>query len=53
MSEEKPNTEKMVEVDGTKVSQQQFEEKKQQQPKNEKFTEVEPDKFRTLKRMRD
>ena len=50
---EQEKKERLVEVDGQQMSQQQLEEKKEEMPKSERLTEVEPDKFRTLKRMQE
>lgn len=47
------NKERLVEVDGKQMSQQQLDEKKETMPNSERLTEVKPDEFRTLKRMRE
>ena len=46
-------TQRLVEVDGSKMSEKDLAEKQKQLPNNERLTEVEPGKFRTLKRMQE
>jgi hypothetical protein len=56
MSESKDlqeKTQRIVEVDGSKLTEKELEDKKQQMPNSERLTEVEPGKFRTLKRMQE
>lgn len=56
MSENKDlqeKTQRLVEVDGAKVTKEELDKKQQELPNNERLTEVEPDKFRTLKRMQE
>ena len=44
-------TQRLVEVDGSKMSEKDLAEKQKSLPNNERLTEVEPGKFRTIKRM--
>jgi len=46
-------TQRLVEVDGRKMSEKELAEKQRNLPKDERLTEVEPGKFRTLKRMQE
>lgn len=46
-------TQRLVEVDGQQMSEKDLAEKQKSLPKNERLTEVEPGKFRTLKRMQE
>lgn len=46
-------TQRLVEVDGRQMTEQELAEKQKSLPKNERLTEVEPGKFRTLKRMQE
>lgn len=44
-------TQRLVEVDGSPMSETELTEKQKTLPNNERLTEVEPGKFRTIKRM--
>lgn len=45
--------ERLVEVDGQKMTEKQLNEKRQSMPKSERLTEVSPGQYRTLKRMQE
>lgn len=46
-------TQRLVEVDGNQMPEKDLVQKQKDLPNNERLTEVEPGKFRTLKRMQE
>jgi hypothetical protein len=46
-------TQRLVEVDGNQMSEKDLADRQKSLPNNERLAEVEPGKFRTLKRMQE